>query len=87
MNYKSESLNETFYPMHKFTYQDETFYLSGSDRLSNGVQPEKNVVLLDVNMMPLSLLPMDLPTEMDDIVSNHSSPTLKRINDTVAISF
>jgi len=73
--------------MHKFGYLDETFYLTGSDRLFNGVQPDQSVLLLDADMMPLSLLPMDLPAEMDGIYGNHTSPTLKRINDTVAISF
>jgi hypothetical protein len=33
---------------------------------------------------------MDLPQDIDDtynIITNHTSPTLKRINETVAISF
>jgi hypothetical protein len=40
-------------------------------------------------MTPLSVLPMDLPTQtqMDDIISNHTSPTMKRIGETVALSF
>merc|ERR1711957_564431 len=68
-------------------YQDETFYLTGTDRLQNGVQLEQNVVLLDADMTPLSVLPMDLPTQtqMDDIISNHTSPTMKRIGETVAL--
>jgi hypothetical protein len=64
--------------------------LTGTDRLQNGVQPEQNIVLLDADMTPLSILPMDLPTHtlMDDIISNHSSPTMKRTSgDTVAFSF
>merc|ERR1711865_1205342 len=70
-------------------YQDETFYLTGTDRLQNGVQLEQTVVLLDADMTPLSVLPMDLPTQtqMDDIISNHTSPTMKRIGETVALSF
>jgi len=54
------------------------------------VQLEQTVVLLDADMTPLSVLPMDLPTQtqMDDIISNHTSPTMKRIGgDTVALSF
>jgi len=53
------------------------------------VQLEQNVVLLDADMTPLSVLPMDLPTQtqMDDIISNHTSPTMKRIGETVALSF
>jgi hypothetical protein len=45
------------------------------------------VLLLDGDMTPLSLLPMDLPASMDDIISNHTSPTMKRISETVAVSF
>lgn len=85
--YKANGLTEKFQPFHKFTFQDETFYLAGSDRLQNGVQLDQNVMLLDADMTPLSLLPMDLPAEMDDILGNHTSPTLKRISETVAVSF
>lgn len=38
-------------------------------------------------MMPLSLLPMHLPGDLSEILANHTSPTLKRINETIAISF
>jgi len=39
-------------------------------------------------MLPLSLLPMHLPGNLtDDILANHTSASLKRINDTVAIAF
>jgi len=87
--YSTDGFNAKFNPFHKITYQDETFYLTGTDRLQNGVQPEQNVVLLDADMTPLSVLPMDLPTNalMDDIISNHTSPTMKRISETVALSF
>merc|ERR1712032_348633 len=87
--YTTDSFNTTFYPFHEITYQDENFYLTGIDRLQNGVQPEQNIVLLDADMTPLSVLPMDLPTNalMDDIISNHTSPTMKRISETVALSF
>ena len=54
------------------------------------MQPEENIVLLDADMTPLSVLPMDLPTQtqMDDIITNHTSPSMKRIGgDTVALSF
>jgi hypothetical protein len=87
--YTTDGFNAKFSGFHKIIYQDETFYLTGTDRLQNGVQPEQNVVLLDADMTPLSVLPMDLPThtQMDDIISNHSAPTMKRISETVAVSF
>lgn len=88
--YTTDGLSTEFNPFHKVIYQDETFYLTGTDRLQNGVQLEQTVVLLDADMTPLSVLPMDLPTQtqMDDIISNHTSPTMKRIGgDTVALSF
>lgn len=85
--YAADGLNKKFSPAHKFTFQDEDFYLAGSDRLQNGVQEDQNVMLLDADMTPLSMLPMDLPTEMDYILGNHTYATLKRISDTVAVSF
>jgi len=31
--YKADGLTEKFSPFHKFTYQDETFYLTGTERM------------------------------------------------------
>lgn len=46
------------------------------------------MLLCDADMLPLSLLPMHLPGNLtDDILANHTSANLKRINDTVAIAF
>lgn len=36
--YSTDGISAKFNPFHKITYQDETFYLAGSERLQNGVQ-------------------------------------------------
>jgi hypothetical protein len=87
--YKSDKFSEKFNPMHKFIYQDETFYLTGGERMLNDVQLDFSVLLLDADMTPLATIPMDLPQEMnmEDILGNHTVPTLKRMSETVAVSF
>jgi len=85
--YTTDGFTASFSPLHPFIYQDETFYLTGSERMQNNVQFDENVLLLDADMTPLSVLPMQLPSPMDNILGNHTVATLKRMSDTVAISF
>jgi hypothetical protein len=47
--------------MHKFIYQDDTFYLTGIKRMQNDVQLDYSVTLLDSDMTPLAIIPLDLP--------------------------
>lgn len=85
--YASEDLTAEFGAFSEFIFQDETFYLTGSERLLNGRRREWNVLLCDADMTPLSLLPMHLPGDLSAVLANHTSPTLKRINETVAVAF
>lgn len=36
--FSTEGFSKKFQPFHKFIYQDDTFYLAGSERLQNDVQ-------------------------------------------------
>lgn len=85
--FKADGFTESFRAFHKFIYQDETFFLTGSERLQNDVQFDENVLLLDADMTPLAVLPMHLPSELGEILGNHTVPTLKRMSETVAVSF
>jgi len=85
--YTTDGFTASFSPLHPFIYQDETFYLAGSERMQNDVQFDENVLLLDADMTPLSVLPMQLPAPMEYIMGNNTAATLKRMSETVAVSF
>jgi len=55
--------------------------------MQNDVQFDENVLLLDADMTPLAVLPMHLPAPMEYIMGNNTVATLKRMSETVAVSF
>jgi hypothetical protein len=86
--YETDGFTASFSPFHRFIYQDDVFYLAGSERMQNNVQFDENVLLLDADMTPLAILPMHLPGSLNSIMGNHTVATLKRMNNNdVAVSF
>lgn len=53
---------------------EDFYYLTEAQKLQNDVQLESNVMLTDDSMTPLSILPLQIPESLGNIIGNYTSP-------------
>lgn len=72
--YQEYELLESFSTFSRFQYMEDFYYLTEAQKLQNDVQLESNVMLTDDSMTPLSILPLQIPESLGNIIGNYTSP-------------
>lgn len=90
--YKGNGYLDTFGSRHKFEYQDDSFYLVETAKLSTSTgYTESCILLADDNLVPLVELPWQLPYSYRGM-TNFSAPSIHEVRNngqsaTLVISF